>query len=312
MVVVAGCVVGPEYKRPVATATMPAAYAGATTNEWKVAEPQGNLPKGNWWEVLGDAELNGLETDAAAANQTLKAAVARFQEARELANVARAGFFPHVGVNGSAVRERDSANRSINGVAQGVPDTYTTFTVPLDLNYEVDLWGRVRRSVEAARAGEAASADDLAGVRLAIQAELATDWFTLRSLDAQVTLLRTNIEVFRRSFELTRNRRAGGVATDLDVSQAETVLRTAEAQLPATELQRGAVAARHCGCWRGSRPPKFLFGGTSRGTSSRRRSFRRGCRRNCWSGGRTSRRRNGGWRRRMRPLAWRGRRFFRR
>src|SRR6266436_4888878 len=90
----ASCAVGPDYKRPAATATTPGAYAGAT-NEWKVAEPQANLPKGNWWEMFGDAELNRLETNAAAANQQLKAAVAAFDQARALTDVSRAGFFPH-------------------------------------------------------------------------------------------------------------------------------------------------------------------------------------------------------------------------
>jgi multidrug efflux system outer membrane protein len=102
----------------------------------------------------------------------------------------------------------------------------------------VDLWGRVRRSVESARAQQQASADDLEGVKLAIEAEVATDYFTLRALDAETELLSSNIYVFGKSLELTQNRRTGGVATDLDVAQAETVLRTTEAELPATQLQR--------------------------------------------------------------------------
>ena len=235
----AGCAVGPDYKRPEATATMPGAYAGAT-NEWKIAEPQAHLPKGNWWEVFGDPDLSRLETDAAAANQQLKGAVALFDEARALRNSAKSGLFPHIGISGSATRQGDSLNRPLNGRAAGAnqTSTYNTFTVPLDLSYEVDLWGRVRRSVESARSQEQASADDLEGVRLSIQAEVATDYFTLRALDAESALLRSDIEVFRKSLELTQNRRTGGIASDLDVAQAETVLKTAQAQLPSTILQR--------------------------------------------------------------------------
>lgn len=238
MALVAGCAVGPDYRRPEAT-TMPAAYAGAT-NEWKVAEPQAHLPKGNWWEVFGDPELDRLETGAAAANQELKAAVASFDQARALADATRSGLFPHIGLSGSATRQGDSLNRPVSGAAAGKRQTFTynDFKLPLDLSYEVDLWGRVRRGVESARAQEQANADDVESVKLAIQAEVATDYFSLRALDAEKALLRSNVEVFRKSLELTQNRRAGGIASDLDVAQAETVLKTTQAQLPATMLQR--------------------------------------------------------------------------
>ena len=110
----------------------------------------------------------------------------------------------------SYARERDSANRPVNGLNAGVPNNpYNTYTVPLDASYEVDLWGQVRRTVESARAGAAASADDLETTRLGIQAEVATDFFTLRALDAEIALLKSSVEVFQKSLDLTRNRRAG-------------------------------------------------------------------------------------------------------
>jgi multidrug efflux system outer membrane protein len=238
-VLLAGCAVGPDYKRAEATATMPGAYAGAT-NEWKRAEPQAGRPKGNWWEMFGDAELNRLETNAVAANQQLKAAVAAFDQARALTDVSRSGLFPHFDFSPSATRQGDSLNRPINGKRAGKSQTFSfnTFTAPIDLTYEVDLWGRVRRSVESARSQEQASLDDLETVKLGIQAEVATDYFTLHALDAQTALLRTDIEVFQKSLELTQNRRNGGVATDLDVAEAETVLKTTQAELPGTLLQR--------------------------------------------------------------------------
>ena len=233
MTLLAGCAVGPDYRQPAATPTVLPAYTG-----WKIAEPQADRPKGNWWEMFGDPELNRLETEAAAANQKLKAALAGFDLARASADITRAGLFPNLSLALTATRERDSNNRPVNGGAAGHGLSYNTFTLPLTAGYEVDLWGRVRRTVESARAQVQASADDLESVKLAIQAEVATDYFTLRALDAEGSLLRSSVEVFRKSLELTRNRRQGGVASDLDVAQAETVLKTTAAQVPVTALQR--------------------------------------------------------------------------
>ncbi|MHB8519551.1 MAG: efflux transporter outer membrane subunit [Limisphaerales bacterium] len=232
----AGCLVGPDYRRPDATA-VPAAYAPAT-NGWKIAEPQAHLPKGNWWELFGDAELNRLETDAVGANQDLKAAVARFEQARAFVNVAKSGLFPQLGASGAAIRERDAANRPVNGVAANGAETYNTFTVPLDFSYELDVWGRVRRGIEAAAAQLQANADDVESVKLGIEAEVAADYFALRALDSEYALLTSTVEVLQKSLALTQNRRGGGVASDLDVSEADTLLRTTEAQLPSVALQR--------------------------------------------------------------------------
>ncbi|EEF62793.1 efflux transporter outer membrane subunit [Pedosphaera parvula] len=233
---VAGCAVGPDYKRPEATVIPPAYKEG--TNGWKLAEPQAHIPRGAWWEIFQDSSLNALETEAAKANQELQVALESFEQARALLSVARSGYYPHIEAIPSVTRERDSANRPINGVSIGRADTFNTFSFPLDLSYELDVWGRVRRSVESAKATMQASADDLATVKLSIQAEVANDYFNLRALDSEISLLRSNVVVFGKSLELTRNRRAGGVASDLDVSQAETILKTTEAQLPAIALQR--------------------------------------------------------------------------
>src|SRR5882672_10279441 len=247
LAVVAGCKVGPDYKRPDAT-TIPAAYTGATnvvatdsgvTNGWKVAQPQAHIPKGDWWEVFGDTELNELERQASAANQQLKVAVARLAEARAQMDVTRAGLFPNISLSGSYTRQRTSANTpsSTTGGAIGGA-TFNDFYVPLSLGYEIDLWGRVRRSIESSRAQAQASADDLETIKLMIQAEVAVDYFTLRALDAQRGVLNSSVQVFSKSLELTRNLRAGGAVSDLDVAQAQTVLKTTQAQLPAVTLQR--------------------------------------------------------------------------
>jgi outer membrane protein, multidrug efflux system len=158
---ITGCTVGPNYKRPEAT-TIPAAYTGATnvvatdagaTNGWKVAEPQAQISKGNWWEIFGDAELNELESQASGANQQLKVAVARLAEARAQMNVTRAGLFPNVSLSGSFVRQRDSANApsTITGNARGRSATFDDFYVPLSLGYELDVLSLPGRRLRPAR-----------------------------------------------------------------------------------------------------------------------------------------------------------------
>jgi len=231
--VMSGCAVGPDYQRPEST-TIPAAYTGVPDG-WKIAVPQAHLPRGNWWKIFGDTELSRLEAEAIEANKDLKAAYARFSQARAVADIARSGLLPRLSASFQAVEQHDSENRVVGGKPG---QTYDTFTVPFDLSYELDLWGRVRRTVEAAKAQIQASADDVESVRLAIQAEVAADYFTIRALDADKALLISSIEVYRKSLTLVRNRRAGGMVSDLDVAQAETVLKTAEAQLPDNALQR--------------------------------------------------------------------------
>jgi outer membrane protein, multidrug efflux system len=249
----AGCMVGPEYHRPAAlgTNTVPDAYSGAfsTTNgpTWKVSEPSAHLPRGTWWDVFGDPELNHLETLATAANQELQAAAARLEQARASITVARSGLFPQVTLDPAYTRQRTSVDQPQLGRAAGTSYTFDTLTLPLEAGWELDLWGRVRRQVEAARSRLAATSDDLEAARLAIQAEVAIDYFALRSAQSETDIVLRSVQTYGRSLELTRNRRAGGIASDLDVSQAETQLRATEAQLPALALQesrlRNALAA---------------------------------------------------------------------
>jgi outer membrane protein, multidrug efflux system len=220
---------------------MPVSFAGTTaTNagEWKPAQPSAHLPRGSWWEMFGDPELNRLEGLATTNNQQLAAAFANLQQARALVSVARADYFPQISADPSFTRQRTSANQFQRSSGSSGSSTFNTFSVPLDASWEIDLWGRVRREVEGARARLTASADDLESSKLAIQAEVAIDYFTLRALDTQYQLLEETAVAYRRSLELTQNRRKGGIATDLDVSQAETQLATTEAQMPAVQLQR--------------------------------------------------------------------------
>ncbi len=220
---------------------MPANYSGSLgTNAagWKLAEPSAHLARGAWWSMFGDPDLDRLEQLSTANNQQLTAALARFDEARASFNIARADFFPQVALDPNYVRQRTSFSAPVNGHVGRISPTYNTFTMQLQAGWEVDLWGRVRREVESARARLAASAADLETIKLALQAELATDYFSLRAVDSEYGVLLRTAAAYRRSLELTVNRRRGGVASDLDVSEAQTQLRATEAVLPALRLQR--------------------------------------------------------------------------
>jgi outer membrane protein, multidrug efflux system len=244
LVFVVGCKVGPDYHRPspVGTNAMPANFSSATNAvAWKLARPSAHLPRGSWWEVFGDAELNRLEQASATNNQELVAAVARLAQARASVGVSRANLFPQIDATPSYTRQRSSYNQPQSGHAAGINPTYNTFTAALQVGWEPDLWGRVRRQVESARAQLAASADDLESLRLVLQAELAADYFALRDIQEEYLVLERTSETYKRSLELTQNRRQGGVVSDLDVDQAETQLRTIEAQLPELRLRQAQL-----------------------------------------------------------------------
>jgi NodT family efflux transporter outer membrane factor (OMF) lipoprotein len=248
----AGCAVGPDYHRPAVQngQSAPANFADpAATNTdqvvWKIAEPAAQQPRGAWWKMFQDDPLNRLESLAETNNQNLAAAAARFEQARDLAVAARAAYYPTVTAGGTptgdVTAQRTSQSAPLSGHAAGQSYNYDTFTAPLYLGWEPDLWGRVRHQSAAARARFAAAADDLAFARLDLAAEVAADYYTLRALDNQRNILTDTITTYQRSLELVKNRRQGGVVTDLDVAQAATQLHTAEAQLPVIELQRAQL-----------------------------------------------------------------------
>src|SRR6185437_4552839 len=246
LAVIAGCSVGPNYQRPVALQSqpMPDAFtvSGSTNNvgDWKSARPSAALPRGAWWKIFGEPELNRLETAVGTQNQDLAAAAARLQESRAQLGIARADFYPQLGANPSLTRQRTSSHAPLLGT-NGTSHTYSTFETPVNLSWELDLWGRIRRQVQSARANFVASADDLESARLSLQAEVASDYFSLRELDEERRVVADTIQTFQRSLELTQNRRKGGIVSDLDVSQAETQLRSTQAELPALDLERARV-----------------------------------------------------------------------
>ena len=240
-VALAGCSVGPNYVRPVAEA--PPAYKEA--QGWKVAEPKDQQPRGNWWEVFNDPQLSSLLTQVEISNQTLKAAEARVREARALTQAARAAFFPVVTANASASRSGSGSGAarvgSAGGQGSGGGGVSNSYNLALEVNWEVDLWGRIRRTVEASEATAQASAADLEAAKLSAQATLSEDYFLLRVQDAQIRLLNDTVAAYEKSLQLTRNQYAVGVVGRVDVAQAETQLSSTRAQAIDAAIQRAQL-----------------------------------------------------------------------
>jgi multidrug efflux system outer membrane protein len=235
----AGCAVGPDYRRPEAKA--PEAYSEA--GPWKVAEPKDSLPRAGWWTVFHDPVLDGLETGAVAASPTLRAALARYDEALAAARATRGSLYPSLSANPSASRERYSANRQSEYPATTFSYTTNSFDLPLDLSYEVDLFGAARRAVEGARAAAESQGATYQNVLLTLEAGVAQNYFTLRSLVSQRELLTANISLLQDALDLVRKLRRGGANSDLDVYQAETELETVESTAIATD--RAIAEQRH-------------------------------------------------------------------
>ena len=235
-----GCAVGPDYQRaPVGT---PTAWKEAPPSGWKEATPRDDIAKGNWWELFGDPVLNDLETRATTANESLKAAAARVIQARAIARITEADFFPTVVLNPSATRNRQSGNRPVQpGSTAAEVYTANTFSVPFDLSYELDMWGKVRRAFEAANADSQVSLAAYETILLTLKSDLAQTYFNLRYLDADLTILKNNIEVLTKSFDLVLIRYKGGIANGLEVSQAETLLASTQAQFMSEGIQRAAL-----------------------------------------------------------------------
>lgn len=231
-----GCAVGPNYKRP--AVDVPGTWKGE--GPWQTAVPKDAIPKGNWWELYHDTELNGLELDLLQANQSLKAAQDRLLQARSLARVATAGFFPTLSADPNGARQRVSGNRPLEGASPTVvrTDTENNFVVPFDVSYEVDLFGSVRRNLEAANASLQASAADLGNVRLVLSAELAADYFNLRELDREAGVVRQSVEIQQKGLDLVNRRHEGGVASGLEVAQQAALLDSTATQLQLVLQQR--------------------------------------------------------------------------
>ena len=228
---VSGCKVGPNYQRP-SVPPAPAAYKelppppNPPNGTWKQAQPSDAALKGKWWEIYNDPKLNSLEEKIAVSNQTLKAATQQYFEAREQVRVARSSYYPTLSAGPAISRQRTSAN--LPSATKGL--TYNTFSLEGQVSWEPDLWGQIRRTVEQARANAQASAADLANVDLSLCSELAMDYFELRGLDTQKQLLDETVASDLDYLKLTQTRFKGGVATEVDVAEAETQYESVKAQ----------------------------------------------------------------------------------
>ena len=230
LVLLSGCMVGPKYSKP--SVPMAPGYKESPPasfkedDGWKVIQPSDAQLKGNWWELFGDPQLNALEAKVEGANQTLKMADANFRAARANIGFYRASEAPTIGVAPSISTVRDSANQpylSKTIINNGNGD----FVLPLELDYEIDLWGRIHRQVTAAREQAQASAADLANTRLSLQAELAIDYMEVRSADAQIKLLSDTVKAYTDAVNLTSDRYEGGVSPLSDLTEARTQLDSA-------------------------------------------------------------------------------------
>ena len=241
LLLLSGCMVGPNYKTPPAIVAPafkekpPASFA--EEDGWKPAQPGDTKLKGNWWTMFDDAQLNALEAQVDTANQTLKAAEANFRAARAQIGYARSYEAPTIDIGASASTVRESANQPYFSSALANNGS-GNFILPVDLNYEIDLWGRIRRSVTSAREQAQASAADLASARLSLHAELAMDYFGLRTADAQIRLLDDTVKAYQQALQLTEDRFEGGAAPESDVAQARTQLEQAQVQRTDLDVQR--------------------------------------------------------------------------
>jgi NodT family efflux transporter outer membrane factor (OMF) lipoprotein len=240
MLLLGGCMVGPKYSKPttpIAPAFKEAPPASFKEGDgWKTAQPNDQALRGDWWTMFQDTQLNALETQIEAANQTLRAADANYRAARAAVMFARAGQKPTITTQPGIEAVRSTIGRLSDG--EVIRSGSGSFTLPVDFNWEIDLWGRLRRAVTSASELAEASAGDLENARLSLHAELAIDYFELRSADAQEKLLDETITAYTRALQLTQDRYEGGAAPKSDVTQARTQLDTARVQRTDVEVER--------------------------------------------------------------------------
>jgi NodT family efflux transporter outer membrane factor (OMF) lipoprotein len=222
----AGCELGPKYKTP----PVQTAPAYKEIGNWKTAQPNDQKLGGNWWEIFQDPKLNALEEQINVSNQNLKAGVAQYQESRAALRYVRADYYPTVTTSPSATRQRYSNNRPPQSSAfDGL--TFNDFVLPVNVSYEANVWGRVSRNVESYEEQAQASAADLAVINLSMHAEFAVDYFAARTLDTEEKLLHDTVSQYESALQLNEDLYAGGLASEVEVEQARTILQTTRAQL---------------------------------------------------------------------------------
>ncbi len=231
----AGCAVGPDYRRP--SADVPPAWQPDAP--WHEAAPSDAALKGNWWELFQDSTLNPLVEQALESNQTLRVSAARLDQARSQVTVARSYLYPDVGLQGSAARAKTSANRPLAAYAEPNQSTVQNdFTLGPSVNYELDLFGRVRREIEGARAAAGQAAADFENTRLMLTTQLVSDYFTLRELDAEIDVVNHSLDLERDALTFVTSRHDLGFATGLDLAQQQALVQSSASQLELLQVQR--------------------------------------------------------------------------
>jgi len=231
-----GCAVGPNYRRP--TAPTPQVFKEQPPEGWKQAQPNAGVPRGKWWEIYNDPQLNALEEQVSISNQNVLAAASQYREARDAVKIARSSLFPTVGASPSVTRQRSSSTLVSAAPELSLGVTNTLYNLPADLSYQVDLWGSIRRNLTASYANAQASEADLENARLSYQAQLAEFYFQLHGQDGDIDLLQRTVKAYEVYLKLTQDRFEFGVASGADVAQAKTQLDTTRAQLIDLEVQR--------------------------------------------------------------------------
>lgn len=233
--VLGGCMVGPNYKAP--SVPQPPAYSeGGRNGNWTSATPADAVSRGAWWTIYQNAELNDLEDRCVAANQNIAAALHAYEQAHDLVRENRSSLFPTVSIGASASRARISSTTPLR--TTGLAADYWEFLIPLSISWEPDLWGGIRRQIESSTANAQASAAGLANTRLSLEGMLAVTFFQLRGLDLQAQLLRSTLDAYTQTLQLTQARLRGGLATEIDVDEAQAQLEQTRAQLIDLGVQR--------------------------------------------------------------------------
>ncbi len=231
----AGCRVGPNYRVP--TAPAPPAYSDNGHNgDWTAASPADASLREDWWTIYGDPVLNDLERRCAASNQNIAAALHAYEQAHDVVRENRADLYPTVSIGGDASRNKLSANKPLRPSGQSAD--YWDFLIPLNISWEPDFWGRIRRQIESVSADAQATAADLANTRLSLQGTLVVTYLQIRGIDLQVQLLETALSAYTQTLQLTQDRLSGGLASEIDVQQARAQLEQTRAQLVDLGVQR--------------------------------------------------------------------------
>ena len=243
-----GCMVGPNYKGPPAV-VVPTDFK--EMSGWKVAQPSDHTLRGDWWKIFGDPQLDTLEARVSISNQNLAQAEAAYRQASALVRETRASLFPTVTIGAGYTRSGGGASVATSGtstsrpgpssVTGGTGSSSNFFQLGLDVSWTLDLWGKIRRTIESQRGSAQASAGDLENARLSYQTALAQDYFQLRMVDAQKKFLDDTVAAYTQYLEMTKNRYAAGVASQADVVQAETQLKTTQAQAIDVGVQRAQL-----------------------------------------------------------------------